>query len=178
MVKRILILAGIVSLLSTAAIAASQPELIWASAGLRLSDESAPAYMAETFISVGKLDTMDIFTEPLVYLKGGKLGADLGFGGRLPILAEHAIIGGNVFADLETDNSQKRLSMGGEFFYPYFSLHANMYLPFSDAHNMREAVPGADLTFGIPLPNASFITVWSGAYFYSLRDRHNMKGLS
>ena len=178
MVKRILILTGIVSLISTAAIAASQPEPIWASGALRLSDRSSPAYMAETFISLGNMDTMSIFTEPLIYIKDSKLGADIGVGSRLPVFSNQALIGYNGFVDFETENSQKRISMGAEFFYPYFSAHVNMYLPFSDEHDRREAVPGMDLTFGIPLPSASFVTLWPGFYFYSGRDRSDMKGFS
>ncbi len=103
---------------------------------------------------------------------------DLGLGARLPVLSGQAFVGYNVFADFETDNSQKRVGMGAEFFYPYFSTHVNMYLPFSDAHRRREAVPGVDLTFGIPLPKISFVTLWPGVYFYSCRDRSDMKGVS
>jgi hypothetical protein len=33
-----------------------------------------PRLHGEAFISIGTLDTMDVFTEPLVYLKGGKFG--------------------------------------------------------------------------------------------------------
>jgi hypothetical protein len=94
------------------------------------------------------------------------------------VLSGQAFVGYNVFADFETDNSQKRVGMGAEFFYPYFSTHVNMYLPFSDAHRRREAVPGVDLTFGIPLPKISFVTLWPGVYFYSCRDRSDMKGVS
>jgi hypothetical protein len=41
-----------------------------------------------------------------------------------------------------------------------------------------EALPGFDLTFGVPIPNAPFITIWPGYYFYSGRDKGDRKGMS
>lgn len=173
----ILLFVAIAGFFSTAAYAL-EPELIWAGGALRLSDESAPAYMGEAFVSLGQMDTKYVFSDPVVFLKEGDLGIDLGIGIRTPILARQAIAGYNLFFDYTTDNHHKRLGTGAEIYHPYFSAHANLYLPISDEHKGEEALPGIDMTIGIPMPNASFITLWPGLYYYNGRDRSDMKGMS
>lgn len=173
----ILIFAATAVLFSTAAYAL-EPELIWAGGALRLSDESAPAYMGEAFVSLGTIDTMYVFSDPVVFLKSGDLGVNLGLGVRTTILSRQVIAGYNLFIDYTTDNYHKRLGTGAEIYHPYFSAHANIYLPISDEHDGEEALPGLDLTFGIPMPNAGFITLWPGLYYYNGKDRGDMKGIS
>jgi len=175
--RGILIFVAIAVLSSTASYAL-EPELIWAGGALRLSDESAPAYMGEAFVSLGAVDDMYLFTDPVIFIKESELGLNLGIGARTPILARQAIAGYNVFFDYTGDKSHKRLGAGAELFHSYFSAHANIYLPISDEHRGEEALPGLDLTFGIPLPNASFITLWPGVYYYNGSDRSDMKGMS
>jgi hypothetical protein len=172
-----LILAMLFCFCGTSLYAASTPEVIWVGGAWRLSDESAPIFMADTFLSLGQVDSTYLFTEPLVFLKGGEIGLGLGVGARVPILDGQALAGYNVFFDYTTDNYHKRLTTGAEFFYPTFSAHFNAYLPFSDEHNRREALPGIDLTLGIPIPNASFITLWPSLYYYDGRDEDDLKGL-
>ncbi|MFA5654195.1 MAG: hypothetical protein WDA72_08800, partial [Desulfomonilia bacterium] len=60
--------------------AVSMPEVIWVGGAWRLSDESAPIFMADTFLSLGQVDSTYLFSEPLVFLKGGEIGLGLGVG--------------------------------------------------------------------------------------------------
>lgn len=180
--RRLIMRKAIVLLLTAClwgtAASAVEPEIIWAGGALRLSDESSPAYMADTFVSLGQMDTSYIFLNPTAFVKERDLGIDLGVGTRLPVLAGQAIAGYNLFFDYTTDNYHKRVGTGAELFYPTFSAHLNVYLPISDTHKGEEALPGIDLTVGIPIPNAPFVTVWPGAYYYNGIDRSDMKGFS
>jgi hypothetical protein len=176
--KKVIILLFMACLWGTALYAAIEPELIWAGGALRLSDESAPAYMTEAFVSLGQMDNAYIFTNPTAFVRESEIGLDMGVGTRIPVLAGQAIAGYNLFFDYTTDNYKMRLGTGAELFYPTFSAHLNVYLPISDPHQGEEALPGIDLTVGIPIPNAPFITVWPGAYYYNGRDRSDMKGFS
>ncbi|HHO74998.1 MAG TPA: hypothetical protein ENN05_01040 [Deltaproteobacteria bacterium] len=162
--------------LSTAVFAAG-PEVIWVGGGMKVSDEAKPRYTAETLISLGQSNSMYLFTEPMILVKNGKLGLDLGVGARLPIMSGEAIVGYNMFFDYTRDNNHKRVGAGLEFFHSNFSGHLNLYLPISDDHNWEEALPGVDLTLGIPIPNASFISIWPSLYYYDGRDRKDMKGI-
>jgi len=170
------VLTLIVCLFSTAIFAAG-PEVIWVGGGMKVSDEAKPGYTAETFISLGQSSSMYLFTEPMILLKNGKLGLDLGVGARLPILSGEALVGYNLFFDYTGDNNHKRIGTGVELFHPNFSGHLNFYLPISDDHDYEEALPGLDLTVGIPIPNASFITIWPSLYYYDGKDNDNLKGM-
>lgn len=176
--KRVIILLLSACLWASALYAEIVPELIWAGGALRLSDESAPAYMAETFVSLGQMDSSYLFLDPTVFIRERDLGIDLGVGTRMPVLGGRAIAGYNIFLDHTTDNDHTRISTGAELYYPTFSAHLNIYLPMSDPHGGEEALPGIDATVGIPIPNAPFITVWPGAYYYNGDDRSDMKGFS
>jgi hypothetical protein len=178
MKKMMLLVLGILSFWCFSAFAASGPEVIWAGGGMRIADESSPAYMADTFVSLAQVDNTYLFTNPTIFLKNENIGLDLGVGARVPVLGGQALAGYNVFFDYTTDDYHKRLGTGLEFFHPFFSAHLNLYLPFSNEHGGEEAVPGLDLTFGIPVPNASFVTVWPGFYFYNGTERGNMQGMS
>ena len=164
-------------LLSTSVLAAP-PEPIWAGGSMRLSDESRPGYTAETMISLGSVDSMYLFTQPMLTLTHAKLGVDLGLGTRMPAMSGQIITGYNLFFDYTGDNSHKRLGAGFEVFHSAFSAHMNVYLPISGENRGKEALPGFDLAMGIPIPDASFISLWPGMYFYSGRDRNDLKGLS
>jgi hypothetical protein len=157
---------------------ASDADIIWAGGGWKVSANSNPCYTADSFISLGQIDSMNLFTEPMATLKDGDLGLDLGIGARLPLLNGRIVGGYNLFYDYTSAEGLMRLGTGFEVFHPLFSTHLNIYLPLSDERGGREALPGFDLTFGIPIPNASFITIWPGYYFYSGRDESDMKGLS
>lgn len=165
-----------ICLISTVAFAAA-PEPIWVGGGLTLSDEAKPGYIAETFVSLGQVDSLYLFTEPMLLLKNSELGLDLGVGARRAILSGQAIAGYNLFFDYTGDHNHKRLGAGFEIFYPTFSGHLNLYLPFSNDHKGQEALPGLDLTLGIPLPNVGFISLWPSIYYYNGDDQDNMKGI-
>lgn len=176
--KKRLIIAVFFCLFGTSLFAVSTPEVVWVGGAWRLSDESAPIFMADTFLSLGQMDSTYVFSEPLLILKSGEIGVGLGAGARVPVMGGQALAGYNLFFDYTTDNYHKRLTTGVEFFYPTFSAHLNAYLPVSDEHDGEEALPGIDLTLGIPMPGASFITLWPGLYYYDGKDRDDLKGLS
>ncbi len=176
--REVLIFTIVLSFFCTTTVAASGPDLIWAGGGARMADESAPAYLAEAFVTLGQADTTYIFTEPVFLFKEGHMAMDLGLGLRTPVLSGQAVAGYNVYLDYTTDNHHERLGTGVEFFHPYFTSHLNVYLPFSDSHNREEALPGVDLTFGVPLPGISFISLWPGVYFYKGRVKNDMQGFS
>jgi hypothetical protein len=121
---------------------------------------------------------MNLFTEPMLTLKGGKPGFDLGIGGRIPVMGDRMLAGYNVFFDYTANKGHKRFGTGIELYHPNFSTHMNLYLPITSERDGQEALPGIDLTFGIPIPDASFISVWPGLYFFSGRDREDMGGMS
>lgn len=175
--KKMLLVVGILVFWCLPASAAG-PEVIWAGGGLRLADESAPAYMADAFVSLAQVDNLYVFTNPTFFIKRGEAGLDMGVGARAAVLGGQALAGYNMFLDHTTDNRHKRIGTGAEFFHRNFSAHLNLYLPFSDEHGGETAIPGLDLTFGIPVPNAPFVIVWPGAYYYMGDDRSDMKGMS
>lgn len=174
---RKLITAAILCLVSTTAFAA-EPELIWAGGSLKLSDNSNPCFVADSFVSLVQLDAMNLFTEPMLTLRGGKLGFDLGIGGRLPVMSGRMLAGYNVFFDYTANKGHERFGSGIELYHPNFSTHMNLYLPITSERDGQEALPGIDLTFGIPIPDASFISVWPGLYYYAGRDEEDMGGMS
>ena len=178
MKKMLLFAVGILVFWCLPASAADGPGVIWAGGGLRLADESAPAYLADAFVSLGQMENLYVFANPTFLIKRSEAGLDLGVGARLPVLGGQALAGYNIFLDYTTDNSHKRLGAGAEFFHRNFSSHLNLYLPFSDEHDGETAIPGIDLSFGIPVPNAPFVVVWPGAYYYKGDDRSDMKGMS
>ncbi len=157
---------------------ASDADVIWAGGGWKVSNNSNPCYTADSFISLGQVETMYLFAEPEITLKDSKPGIDLGIGARLPLLNGRIVGGYNLFYDYTSAEGLMRVGAGFEIYHPLFSSHLNIYLPVTDERGGREALPGFDLTFGIPVPNASFITIWPGYYFYSGRDQSDMKGLS
>jgi len=157
---------------------AAGPDLIWAGGGIKVSNESNPCYYADSFVWLSQLDSMSLFSQPMLTLRGGKPGIDLGVGGRRPILNGMMLGGGNLFYDYTSDNSYKRFGAGLEVYHPNFSGHMNLYAPVSGEHSGEEALPGIDLTFGVPLPNAPFVSLWPGIYYYAGRDRDNMSGMS
>lgn len=175
--KRV-ILALAISIMSTVVYAATEPEIIWAGGEWRLANESAPGYIAETFVYLGQLDSMYIFSDPMVILKETRFATDLGVGVRLPIPGSQVIAGYNLFLDMTTDNVQKRMGTGAEIFHPKFSAHLNIYLPTCTQHHGEEAIPGIDLTLGIPIPDAGFITVWPGIYYYGGEIQTDVGGVS
>jgi hypothetical protein len=176
-VMRTLIASVVFCLVSTMALAAG-PDLIWAGGGLKLSNNSNPCYFADSFISLGQVDSMYLFSEPMITDRGSKLGVDLGIGARLPLLNGRIIGGYNLFFDYTSNEGHKRIGTGIEIYHPLFSTHMNLYLPISNERGGEEALPGLDLTFGIPIPDAPFISVWPGYFFYSGRDESDLKGLS
>jgi hypothetical protein len=166
----------ILCLMSTLVFAAG-PEVIWVGGSMKISDESSPGYTAEALASLGQVDSMYLFTEPMLLLKDGELGLDLGVGTRIPVLSGQAVAGYNLFFDYTSDNNHKRIGTGLEFFHPSFSGHLNFYLPISDDHSGEEALPGLDITMGIPIPDASFISLWPSIYYYDGKDEDNLKGI-
>jgi hypothetical protein len=167
----------IIACLICTTVYAAMPEPIWVGGSLKLSDEAKPGYIAETLVSLGQVDSMYLFTEPMLLFKNSEFGLDLGFGVRQPILSGQAIAGYNLFLDYTTDNNHKRVGAGLEVFYPTISGHLNFYLPFSDEHGGQEALPGLDLSLGIPIPNVGFISIWPNIYYYDGKDTDNVKGI-
>ncbi len=170
------ILFVLLSLIGTGAFAAG-PEVIWAGGSLKVSDEARPGFTAETLVSLGQADSMYLFTEPMLTLTHAELGLNLGAGARVPILSGQAVAGYNLFLDYTGYNSHKRVGTGLEIFYPTVSAHLNFYLPFSDEHGGQEALPGVDLTLGVPIPNAGFISLWPSIYYFDGKDEDNLKGI-
>ena len=173
-----LILAVLVCMVCSPVSAQSGLEVIWAGGEWRLSDEAAPVFLADTFLSLGQIDSTYVYAEPLAFLKSGELGLGLGGGVRMPVLGGKALAGYNLYFDYTTDNYHKRVTTGVELFYSTFSAHINAYLPVSDEHGREEALAGIDFTMGVPIPNASFITLWPGLYYYDGKDEDDLKGVS
>jgi len=157
---------------------ASGPDFIWAGGGLKISNQSNPCYYADSFLLLAQIDSTSVFTQPMVTLKGGKAGLDIGLGGRQEMFNGLILGGGNIFLDYTSDNSHKRAGAGLEAYHEKFSGHLNMYLPLTDEEDGEEALPGMDISFGIPIPNAPFISVWPGLYYFSGQDREDMRGMS
>jgi len=158
--------------------ASDGPDLIWAGGGMKVSNQSNPCYFADSFVFLGQIDETSLFSQPMVTLRGEKLGFDIGIGGRQPMLSGLMLGGGNLFFDYTANHSHERFGAGLEVYHPNFSGHMNFYLPLSGEHDNEEALPGVDLTFDIPIPNAPFVSLWPGVYYYAGRDRENMGGLS
>ncbi len=157
---------------------AIEPDLIWTGGGLKVSNQSNPCYYADGFVWLAQLDSMSLFSQPMLTLRGGKPGLDIGFGGRQPMLNGSVVGGCNLFYDYTTSNYHKRFGTGLEVYHSNFSGHMNLYLPVSNEHKGEEALPGIDLAFGIPIPNAPFVSLWPGLYYFAGRDRENMAGMS
>lgn len=171
-------LAAVIFFLTGSMVHAAGPEFIWAGGGLKISNDSNPCYFADSFVLLAQAGSMSVFTQPVLTVRGGKPGFDLGIGGRTPLMSGQIVGGWNLFFDYTSNNSHKRVGTGLEVFHPNFSGHMNLYLPVSDESDNEEAVPGVDLNFGIPFPNAPFISLWPGFYYYAGKDREDMGGLS
>ncbi|HOJ14116.1 MAG TPA: inverse autotransporter beta domain-containing protein [Deltaproteobacteria bacterium] len=157
---------------------AAAPEVIWAGGGLKLSDNSNPCFFADTFVLLQQDDGMSLFTQPVLTLKGGEVGFDLGLGGRSLLMGDQLAGGWNVFFDYTSDNSHKRFGAGLEVFHPNATGHLNFYLPVSNEEGGQEALAGMDFQLGVPLPNAAFISIRPGFYYYSGEDDENKSGIS
>ena len=157
---------------------ADMPQVVWVGGGAQVSSEDRPAYIADTMISLGSYSGFPPFLSPMLTLKNGKVGTDIGLGGRLPIFSGQMIAGANAFFDYTNDNNHRRVGLGAELFHPRFSGHVNAYLPLSDLNGHEEAVAGIDCIVGIPVPNAAFISVWPGLYYYDGHHEDDMRGLS
>jgi len=157
---------------------ADMPQVVWVGGGAQASDEDRPGYWADTMISLGSYNNLTLFVSPMLTLKNGKVGTDIGLGARLPIFNGQMIAGGNAFFDYTNDNNHRRVGLGAELFHPRFSGHVNAYLPLSDLNGHEEAVAGLDFNLGIPVPNAAFISIWPGVYYYNGHHENDMKGLS
>lgn len=171
-------LAAVVIFLMGGAVHAAGPEFIWAGGGLKLSNNSNPCFYADSFMLLQQVDAMSLFTQPMITLRGGKPGVDLGIGGRMPMMNGQVIGGWNLFIDYTSNNAHRRIGTGIEVFHPNFSGHMNLYLPVSGEKDGEEAVPGLDLNVGIPLPEAPFISLWPGFYYYAGKDEEDMGGIS
>jgi hypothetical protein len=172
------LICAIVLCLAWTQIHAVETDIIWAGGGLKVSDESNPCYYADTFVWLTQLGTMSLFSQPMITVKGGDPGFDLGIGGRQPMMNGMILGGGNIFFDYTTNNDHKRFGAGLEIYHSRFSTHLNMYLPISGSNDGQEALSGFDLTFGIPLPGAAFVSLWPGMYHYAGKDRGSMGGMS
>ncbi|HPI92505.1 MAG TPA: inverse autotransporter beta domain-containing protein [Deltaproteobacteria bacterium] len=172
------LLAVVIFFIMGSATYAASPEFIWAGGGLKISSDSNPCYFADSFILLTQVEAMSLFTQPMVTFRGGKPGFDLGVGGRTPMLNGQIIGGWNLFVDYTSNNSHKRIGTGIEVFHPNFSGHMNLYLPVSGEEDDEEALPGLDLNVGIPIPNAPFLSLWPGFYYYAGDDREDMGGMS
>lgn len=158
--------------------AADAPDVVWAGGGFKASNDSNPCYFVDTFVTLHQADTMSIFTQPVITVRGGDVGLDLGVGGRAPLMNGQIVGGWNLFYDYTTNNYHKRLGGGLEVFHSYLSGHMNVYLPVSDENDEEEALAGMDFILCIPVPNAAFISVRPGFYYYSGEDKGDKKGMS
>jgi hypothetical protein len=167
-----------VFLLTSSVAMATDPQVVWVGGGAQVSNDDRPGYMADTMISLGSYNSATFFFNPMIILKHSKVGVDVGLGGRLPMFSGEMIGGLNAFFDYTNDQNHRRLGLGGELFHPKFSGHVNVYLPLSDQQGNEEALPGFDFAVGIPVPNASYISVWPGFYYYNGRHEDDLKGIS
>jgi hypothetical protein len=168
----------LVILVMAPAVRADMPQVVWVGGGAQVSNEDRPGYTADTMISLGSYSGLTPFLNPMLTLKNSKVGTDIGLGVRLPIFSGQMIAGGNAFFDYTNDNNHRRVGLGAELFHPMFSGHVNAYLPLSDLNGHEEAVAGFDFNLGIPVPNAAFISIWPGFYYYNGHHEDDMKGLS
>ncbi len=168
----------LVILMTAAAARADMPQVVWVGGGAQTSNEDRPGYTADTMISLGSYGSLTPFVSPALTLKNGKAGTDLGLGVRVPLFSGQMIVGGNAFFDYTNDNNHRRVGLGAELFHPRFSGHLNAYLPLSDLNGHEEAVAGMDFNLGIPVPSASFVSIWPGFYYYNGHHEDDMKGLS
>lgn len=157
---------------------ALEPDLIWTGGGMKVSNRSNPCYYVDSFVWLAQLDSASLFSQPVLTLRGGKPGIDLGLGGRQTMFNGLIVGGCNLFLDYTSNNSHKRVGTGLEVFHERFSGHMNFYLPVSDEKEDEEALSGIDLCFGFPIPNAPFISLWPGFYYFAGRDREDMVGMS
>lgn len=150
----------------------------WVGGGLRISDETKPLYTADLHADLGQAEGIQLFTQPLIGVRGADALVDLGFGGRKAVLNGRAVAGANLFFDWSGDNHQKRLGLGGEYMTKQFSANANLYLPFSERHGGQKAVAGLDASVGVAVPGYEFIAVRPGVYIYNGHQASDMRGLS
>jgi len=167
-----------VILAMASAVQADMPQVVWMGGGARVSNEDRPGYTADTMISLGSYGGLTPFVSPMITVENSKVGTDIGLGARMPVFGDQMIAGGNVFFDYTNDNNHRRVGLGAELFHPRFSGHVKAYLPLSDLHGHEEAVAGFDFNLGIPVPNAAFISIWPGFYYYNGHHEDDMRGLS
>lgn len=163
-------------MMSTAALA-DMPQVVWIGGAMQVSGEDTPGYSADTMVSLGSYNNVTLFLNPMLTVKSSKVGTDIGLGGRMPIFSGQMVAGGNAFFDYTNDNNHRRVGLGAELLHPRFSGHVNAYLPLSDQHGHEEAVSGFDFSLGIPVPNAAFISIWPGFYYYNGHHEDDMRGL-
>lgn len=177
--RRILsVVCAVVSIVAAGSMNAFCLDAVWAGGSHKISNNSNPCTIVDAFVLLAQVDDMSLFTQPALTLRGGEMGFDMGFGGRAPMLNGQIVGGWNLFFDYTSDNSHKRLGTGLEVFHPNLSGHVNFYLPLSDENGGEEALAGFDMTLGIPVPNAPFICLWPGFYYYSGKDREDKGGMS
>ncbi|OPZ60536.1 MAG: hypothetical protein BWY87_00408 [Deltaproteobacteria bacterium ADurb.Bin510] len=161
-----------------AKVAKSGAQLCWVGGSLLAADETRPILTADLHAELGDFGGMRCYTQPLVSIQGQDPALSLGLGARLPVLNEQAMAGANLFFDWTGENHHRRLGLGGEFIHRDFAVSLNAYLPFSDRNGREEAIPGFDISVGVPIPGHEFLTVRPGAYYYNGRDEDDVKGLS
>lgn len=175
MTRRIVFIALFLSFATTCL--AASPQVVWVGGGAQVSSQDRPAVVAETMISLGSYNAQTFFLNPLIDIKHGKAGLDLGVGSRAPLFSGTMIGGVNAFLDYTNDHNHRRVGLGAELWHPQCSSHLNVYLPLSDRNGNQEALPGLDLSFGIPIPNAAFLSIWPSLFYYDGHEEDDLKGM-
>ena len=153
-------------------------DLTWVGGSLRTAEETKPLLSADLHAELGNFNGLRIFTQPLVSIQSSDPAFSLSLGGRLPVMNEQAVAGGNIFLDWTSRNHHRRIGLGAEFLHKDFALNVNAYLPFSDTKGREEAIPGLDVSVGVPIPGYEFLSVRPGFYLYNGDDADDVRGVS
>lgn len=164
--------------MSAGIVHAAGPEVIWAGGSLKVSNEAKPEYAVEPFLGLGDIGSGNMFCEPVLRCKNSEIGLSLGVGTRTEVLSGQGIAGYNLFFDYTGDHNHKQIGAGAEFYHSDFSAHLNIYIPLSDRSGNQEALPGINLSADIPIPQAPFVSVCPGVYYFNGRDEDDLIGIS
>ncbi len=149
--------------------------------GLTFEDGLKPAYFIETVYSLyqdeAKQDT--IFLQPRVnYSSVEKDYYNLGIGWRRYLEKPDALVGINMFGDLERENRHGRLGFGAEYLSRYVDLRTNLYLALTPRRRLEShgdyilyerALDGWDAEAGFPIPGIPTLKFFAGAEGYDYK---------
>jgi len=160
-------------------------------------------FSAGFFLPIFNGDEWIIFADGRANWLQGNIGANGGFGYRRMVSDSRTILGGNVFYDgqqSDLGNWYSQIGAGLELWHPKFDVVGNGYwgmgdnndiglfrtnslsyqgnqVGFNDMLLAESVISGWDLSFGVPIPRASWLRWYNGAYGYNdLGDAGNVTG--